>query len=173
MLTWEYFFKKNLIHLGHCKHLGLSPKPLKLLGLLPSISTDLGEPSHFCNSQTDKYMQYIISKQRNSTHFSSSTFIKQNHVYYIWKWSVPLKDANPMYSQAINTIRIQNGSFLTSMSLTGVEDRYYSFSFIQTLLLFHPPLSPKVTCVSQTKGQHWQTMRSNLQLVYLALCNFA
>lgn len=37
-----------------------------------------------------------------------------------------------MYSQAINTIRFQNGSFLTSMSLTGVEDRYYSFSFIQT-----------------------------------------
>lgn len=51
--------------------------------------------------------------------------------------------------------------------------RHHSFSFTQTLLLFHPPLSPKVTCVSQTKSPHWQTRRSNLKLVCFALCNFA
>lgn len=34
-----------------------------------------------------------------------------------------------MYSQAINTVRIQNGPFLTNTSLTGREDRSHSFSF--------------------------------------------
>lgn len=31
MLTLEYFFKKNLIHLGHCEHVGPESKAIEVI----------------------------------------------------------------------------------------------------------------------------------------------
>lgn len=79
-----------------------------------------------------------------------------------------------MYSQAINTISIQNGPFLTNASLTGMEDRYLSFFIYSRSYIIGKSANSNFYCIAtffccprrpmcHKEYLHLQTMRLNLE----------